>query len=79
MLNAPGLNLAFLKKEPYSGSASGKRFYVCKSEEELMACVYKEPWCYEVTPEEDKIRKEFPFTQEGLEEALAWMEAVKLD
>ncbi len=76
MLKPPGLSIHFLEKEPYSGSFSGKRYYLNKSEDMLMACAYPEPWCYEKTPEEHKIRKEFPFTPEGLADALRWLETV---
>ena len=36
---------------------------------------YPEPWCFEAAPEEDKTLREFPFTPEGLEEAIRWLNA----
>ena len=35
--------------------------------------IYPEPYCFEKTPEEEKQAKEFPFTNEGFDEAVAWM------
>jgi hypothetical protein len=57
--------LQFFKNEAYTGSMKGMRYRVKKEEEELSVAVYPEPYCYEVTPEEQKIRAAFPFTEEG--------------
>ncbi|HBD01165.1 MAG TPA: GNAT family acetyltransferase, partial [Lachnoclostridium sp.] len=35
--------------------------------------VYPEPYCYEATPEEQKIRTSFPFTEEGRGQAVDWI------
>ncbi len=78
MLKPPGLSIQFLKKEAYTGSFSGKRYYLAKSGDALAACAYPEPWCYEKTPEEHKVRKDFPFTPDGLSDALKWLEDVPL-
>lgn len=79
MFESPGLNLAFLKKESYSGSYSGKRYYLAKEDENLFVCVYPEPWCYEKTAEEMKRKKTVPYTKEGLDEALKWIETIILE
>jgi hypothetical protein len=73
--------LAFFQKEPYTGSTEGMRYRIAKEVEKkeneevsfLEAVVYPEPYCYEATPEEDKIRKRFPFTQESLEDVRNWL------
>lgn len=73
MIYTPGLSINFLKKENYSGSHAGMRFYLIKADDIIRTCVYPEPWCFEKTPEEDKIWNEFPFSAEGLEQALTWI------
>lgn len=73
MIATMGLTIKALKKEPYSGSHHGMRYYLNSSDDTLNAWVYPEPWCFEQTPEEDKVHHSFPFTQEGLDEAIAWI------
>lgn len=65
--------MAFFKKEAYSGSMKGMRYRVWKEEELFLTAVYPEPFCYEATPEEKKTRAEFPFTEEGREQAVEWI------
>lgn len=74
MIATPGLSVNFLKKENYSGSHAGMRYYLTASDGVLTAFVYPDIWCFEKTPEKDKRNAEFPFTPEGLEEALAWID-----
>ena len=73
MISTIGLNIKALKKEPFSGSYHGMRFYLSASEDTLNTWVYPEPWSFEVTPDEQKERKGFAFTQEGLDEAIVWI------
>lgn len=75
MIETPGLSVNFLKKENYSGSCQGTRFYLTAKDDALKACIYPEPWCFEVTPDEQKTWKEFPFTKEGLKEAVMWIDS----
>ncbi|ADL03605.1 hypothetical protein [Lacrimispora saccharolytica] len=65
--------MAFFKKEAYTGSMKGMRYRVKKEEEKFSAVVYPEPYCYEATPEEKKIRAAFPFTEEGRIQVLNWI------
>jgi len=65
--------IQFFKKEAYTGSMNGMRYRVAKEEEEFSAVVYPEPYCYEATPEEQKIRTCFPFTEEGRGQAVDWI------
>ncbi|MFQ7847293.1 MAG: hypothetical protein ACLRHQ_03175 [Sellimonas intestinalis] len=39
----------------------------------LEAAVWKEPYCYDVTPEEEIERKEFPADDEGLCQITDWI------
>lgn len=73
--------LNFFKKEAYTGSSEGMRYRIAQitegeGEEKiswLEAVVYPEPYCYELTPEENKIRRRFPFKEESLEEIRIWL------
>lgn len=75
MISIPGLSIKYLKKQPYSGSHRGMRFqlYAPKGGEGLKVWIYGEPWCFDAAPENEKTLREFPFTQEGLEEAIQWL------
>ncbi len=79
--------LAYIKKERYTGSYSGMRYMLEKktfpapeegSEEApkdpvILACTWPEPFSYEKTEEEKKDFAEFPFTEEGVTQALDWV------
>ena len=69
--------LSFLKKERYTASFQGMRYFMEKKEEEganhlLVAC-WPEPFAFAYTDEEEKSYKSFPFTDEGLEEARLYL------
>lgn len=42
----------------------------------LEVVVWKEPYSYEATPEEEKQRHRFPFSEEGRELAISWLEDI---
>lgn len=64
-----------LKKEPFSGSHHGMRYFLCLSEDpsSFTAYVYPEPWAFEDTPDEDKISEQFPLSEEGMTQAVQWL------
>lgn len=66
------LPLGFLKKSPYTGSFQGIRYRIEKQEEgeekSLLVYSWPEPYAFLHTPEEEKEKKSFPFSEEGLEE-----------
>ena len=37
------------------------------------AYIWKGPICYDVTAEEEKTKKQFPFTEEGIKEICSWL------
>lgn len=74
MIPAIGLSIQFLKKEAYTGSYNGIRYLLKKEDDTLKVCVYPEPYCFEATKDDDKTWKEFPFSPEGINEALIWIE-----
>ncbi|MEY8352715.1 GNAT family acetyltransferase [Lachnospiraceae bacterium 54-53] len=65
--------IQFFKKEAYTGSIKGMRYRIQKGGEGFEAVVYPEPYCYEATPEEQKTRAFFPFTEEGRELVVDWI------
>lgn len=74
-LYRPSFN--YIKKERFTGSNEGTRFLFEKKQEEdriaLVACVWPEPFSFEHTDEERKEYKDFTFSEEGLQEAMAWV------
>lgn len=71
------LSLNFVKKEDYAGSYQGMRYMLhqetTEDEKKLKVFVWPEPFGFEATPEEKKISELFPFTEEGLGEAISWL------
>lgn len=69
--------LNFVKKEEYTGSMDGMRYMLKKKtqgEDTLLeVIIWPEPLGYAKTPEKRKQRKDFAFTEGGLEEAVDWM------
>lgn len=69
--------LNYIKKEEYTASMDGMRYMLKKKEEEgesrLEAVIWPEPYCYAKTEEEKKLRKEFPFSAEGVTQAADWL------
>lgn len=59
MISTIGLNIKALKKEPFSGSHHGMRYYLRTEGDTLSAFLYPEPWSFERTPEEEKEKKTF--------------------
>lgn len=76
MIPSPGLSVNFLKKESYTGSYRGIRYYLDAADGAVRACVYPEPFCFEKTPEEQKTWASFPLSPEGIAEALNWIEDI---
>ena len=77
-------HLPFYKKEAFTGSDRGLRFWIGKTElpqEEgadqsdtvLRTIVWPEPFARDKTPKEQKINRDFPFSEEGLDEAYRWI------
>ena len=66
-----------LKKKPFSGSHHGMRYLMNgddgKNSTTFTVWVYPEPWCFEQTPNEDKESAVFPLSEEGMDQAVAWL------
>lgn len=77
MIKRYGVSHSKLTKEAYSGSYQGMRYYYKSFDKEhITAYVYPEPKCFEATPEEEKISKEFPLSDEGLNQVYDWLNEV---
>jgi hypothetical protein len=77
-------HLPFYKKEAFTGSDRGLRFWIGKTElpqEEgadqsdtvLRTIVWPEPFALKAAADELKISRDFAFSEEGLDEAFAWI------
>jgi hypothetical protein len=72
------LSLNFIKKEDFTGSYEGMRFMLHHEtledgEKKLKVYVWSEPLGFVATPDEKKLSELFEFSNEGLLEAIAWM------
>ena len=71
----------YVKKEEYTGSMNGMRYMLKKKvvprddQEEtcLEVIIWPEPYGYARTEEEKKLRKDFPFSEDGLKEAVVYL------
>ena len=79
----------FLKKEKFTGSDTGMRYRMDMTKREvpkedgadgetveetvLMVTSWPEPYGYDATPEEEKTREEFPFSEEGIVSGVEWL------
>lgn len=73
--------------QPYFGSHCGMRFRLArdpmedvfltppdkKGEAQFEAIIWPEPFCFEATPDEEKTTAYFPFTDEGKEAMIQWL------
>ena len=73
MISTIGLNIKALKKEPFSGSHHGMRYYLRTEGDTLSAFLYPEPWSFEKAPAEEIEKASFPFSEEGMDAAIAWL------
>ena len=69
----------FYKKEKFTGSYRGMRYLIRKDsvpEEDIFsATVWRGPYNYDTTPEEEKTTCRFPFTPEGKQQVVDWLNA----
>lgn len=71
------LSLGYLKKTTFNGSFEGVRFRLQKTEKDgdtlLKVWAWPEPFSFDQTAEEQKISCELPFHEEGIEQAVMWL------
>lgn len=89
MIDLSGMiSVPFLKKSVFTGSYMGMRYLLRKDEKivkeaegekpattevVLTAVIWPEPFNYVTTAEDKKHSREFSFNQEGIRDAVAWM------
>lgn len=70
-------HLPFYKKENFTGSDRGLRFWIGKAEKDgetvLRAVVWPEPFALKHTADDKKTSRDFPFTEEGLDLTYEWI------
>ena len=70
--------MEYLKKTEFTGCHQGMRYRLegvtdSAGEKKLRCTVWPEPFALQATPKEQKIKKDSPFSEEGLDEAFAWI------
>lgn len=77
LTRADFLSLNFVKKEDFAGSHKGIRFMLhqenVEDENKLKVYLWSEPFGFEATPDEEKISELFEFSEDGLADAIEWM------
>lgn len=72
------LNMNFYKKEQFTGSYKGMRYLLKKdkdeNEDDIFRCyIWPGPYNYETTADEEKQMTTYPFTNEGKQQAVDWL------
>jgi len=78
------LSLGYYKKAPsFTGSDNGKCYKIERFQEEdsednlFKGTIWPGPYSSENTPEESKLSQTAPFTEEGLQSLVDWMNSVE--
>ncbi len=61
----PLKNVFFSPKEEWAKDGDNEAFF--------LATVWPEPWCYEKRDAESTLEERFPFSEEGLDQAIEWI------
>ena len=74
------VSMPFLKKSRFTGSYHEMNYLLWKQTEEeetfLEAVVWKGPYSFAVVSEEEKTKERFPFEEDGLKQAVAWLNQI---
>lgn len=78
MIDLSGMiSIPFLKKTVFTGSCLGMRFMIKKVSDDdgdrIRVIVWPGPFSYEATEDEKKISHDVPFSQDGILEAVKWL------
>ena len=74
MVESNKISVAYIKKVEYTGGYQGMRYMIKNCGEGMMeVSVWPEPLCYSKADKETMIKKQFPLTEEGKEEAVCWL------
>lgn len=72
----------FKYSQPYTGSYQGMRYKIVHPKPEegaenlIFVEVWPEPNCYEKTDDEQKIKTSFPYSKEGYDEIIPWLNEI---
>ena len=66
--------LNYYKKNTYMGSDGPLYYRIYRVEEELESVCWPGPFIYDKTPEERKHYNRFPYTEDGMNEVIAWLD-----
>lgn len=71
------LSMEYLKKTEFTGSHKGMRYRLegisAEDEKRLKVTIWPEPFNFFNTPAEEKESREFSFDEDGVTDAVAWM------
>lgn len=71
------LSMEFLKKTEFTGSTQGMRYrlegMLVEEKKMLKATIWPEPFNYISTPDQDKKSELFDFDEDGILDAIRWM------
>ena len=67
------VSLNFIKKEHVTGSFQGMRYRLIKDEDEILACIWPEPYNFIKTKDELKQYNRFPLDEEGKNACVDWL------
>ena len=72
------LSMEYLKKSEFSGSHQGMRYRLegvtlGEGDKQLLVTVWPEPFNFFKTPDEEKTTAYFTFDEDGVADAVAWM------
>jgi len=74
MIEGSKISIQYIKKVEYTGGYNGMRYMFKNSGDGMMeVSVWPEPLCYSKADKESMIKKQFPLTLEGKEEAVCWL------
>ncbi len=77
MIEANKISIKYIERVEYTGGYKGMRYMFMKNGKETMeVSVWPEPLCYAKADKESMIKKEFPLTIEGKEEAVNWLNEI---
>lgn len=75
------LGMGFYKKGTFTGSYKGLRYRIARDDsdadagERFLVTAWHGPYCFDATPDKEKTSSFFPFTADGKEDAVAWLNA----
>lgn len=77
------ISIQFLKKSAFCGSDGKLRYRLYKEtvedNDKLAATYWIGEFCWQVTPDEEKVTKYFEFSTEGIYEAADWLNTIVND